>query len=185
MAPRAQQKMTWWQASNGNENVSVQLDLEAEFHVTHIIITFKTFRPAAMFIEKSYDWGKTWKVYRYFAQDCAKDFPGVHIGVPRSLNEVVCQSRYSSLAPSTQGEVIYRVLPPNIKFNSPGFNPYSQEVQDLLQTTNLRVNFTKLHTLGDEKLQSSNSVDIKEKYYYSIYDMVVRGSCSCYGHAAR
>ena len=107
------------------------------------------------------------------------------IGVPRSLNEVVCQSRYSSLAPSTKGEVIYRVLPPNIKFNSPGFNPYSQEVQDLLKTTNLRVTFTKLHTLGDEKLQESNAINIREKYYYSVYDMVVRGSCSCYGHAAR
>ena len=80
---------------------------------------------------------------------------------------------------------IYRVLPPNIKFNSPGFNPYSQEVQDLLKTTNLRVTFTKLHTLGDENLQKTNAINIREKYYYSIYDMVVRGSCSCYGHAAR
>ena len=82
-------------------------------------------------------------------------------------------------------QVIYRVLPPNIKFNSPGFNPYSKEVQDLLKTTNLRVTFTKLHTLGDEKLQDTNSINIREKYYYSIYDMIVRGSCSCYGHAAR
>jgi len=184
-APRSSQKMTWWQASNGNEKVTLQLDLEAEFHVTHIIITFKTFRPAGMYIEKSYDWGQTWKIYRYFAYDCAKEFPGVHIGVPRYLNETVCQGKYSKLAPSTKGEVIYRVLPPNIKFNSPGFNPYSKEVQDLLKTTNLRVTFTKLHTLGDDKFEDANAIDIREKYYYSIYDMVVRGSCSCYGHAAR
>ena len=92
------------------------------------------------------------------------------------------------MAPSTKGEVIYRVLPPNIKFNSPGFNPYSKEVQDLLKTTNLRVTFTRLHTLGDEKLQGDQNlqdVNIREKYYFSVYDMIVRGSCSCYGHAER
>ena len=58
-----------------------------------------------MYIEKSYDWGQTWKIYRYFAYDCAKEFPGVHIGVPRYLNETVCQGKYSKLAPSTKGEV--------------------------------------------------------------------------------
>ncbi|XP_067349551.1 laminin subunit beta-1a isoform X2 [Channa argus] len=106
---------TWWQSENGLENVTIQLNLEAEFHFTHLIMTFK---------------------------------------------------------------VIFRVLDPAFRID----DPYSPRIQNLLKITNLRIKFTKLHTLGDNLLDSR--MEIKEKYYYAIYDMVVRGNCFCYGHAS-
>ena len=77
-------------------------------------------------------------------------------------------------------KIIFRTLPPTLVQSR---DPYSPEVMELLKITNLRINFTKLHTFGDNLLDSRQSV--KEKYYYALYELIMRGSCLCFGHASR
>jgi laminin beta 1 len=168
----------WWQSENGVESVQLRFDLEAPFAFTHIIMTFKTFRPAAMIIEKSSDFGRTWKPHGYFASNCAESFPDISTYLPKNLEDVYCESKYSSDTPSTKGEIVFKILPPTLIQTR---DPYSKGVQDLLRITNLRVNFTKLHTFGDDLLDTRD--EIREKYYYALYEMVVRGSCLCNGHS--
>jgi hypothetical protein len=33
-----------------------------------------------MYVEKSFDWGKNWKIHRYFSADCGFDYPNITKG---------------------------------------------------------------------------------------------------------
>lgn len=101
------------------------------------------------------------QVYRYFAHNCTESFPGIREGSPQNLTDIICETRYSGVEPSTDGEIIYRVLPPNLPID----NPYSEQVQGLLKVTNLRINFTKLHTLGDDLLDRREEIQVSQILY--------------------
>ncbi|XP_014860210.1 PREDICTED: laminin subunit beta-4-like [Poecilia mexicana] len=173
-------RLKWWQSENGVHQVSIQLDLETVFQFSHLVLTFKSFRPAAMLVERSKDFGRSWKVFRYFADDCSLHFPSVPAEPASFIDDVVCDSRYSGPEPSTGGEVVLKALDPVFEID----DPYAPNIQELITLTNIRVNFTRLFTLGDTLLARRRR-NPQEKYYYSLYSMVVQGSCFCNGHASR
>ncbi|XP_049929321.1 laminin subunit beta-4 [Epinephelus moara] len=175
-----ERKMKWWQSENGVHRVSIRLDLETVFQFSHLVLTFKSFRPAAMLVERSKDFGRSWKVFRYFAEDCLLHFPSVSNQPADSIDDVVCDSRYSGSDPSTDGEVVLKALDPIFEIE----NPYAPNIQDLITLTNIRINFTRLFTLGDTLLGRKRR-NPEDKYYYALYNMVVRGSCFCNGHASQ
>ncbi|XP_074867738.1 netrin-4 isoform X2 [Carettochelys insculpta] len=165
---------TWWQSAEDMPKEKIQLDLEAEFYFTHIIIVFKSPRPAAMVLERSQDFGKTWKPYKYFSTNCSATF-GLEDDVTKK--GAICTSRYSSPVPCTGGEVIYRALSPPYSAE----DPYSTEAQAQLKITNLRVQLLKRQACPCQ----GNDLNAKPQQFlhYAIYDFIVKGSCFCNGHA--
>lgn len=166
---------TWWQSAENVESETVQLDLEAEFYFTHLILVFRSPRPAAMTLERSQDFGRTWKTLQYYAKNCSSAF-GMEEG--KGKDGAVCTSKYSAANPCNRGEVIYRTLP---KWES--LDPYGLEGQQQLRVTNIRIRLLKQQTCPCfDKMAASDSTALPTRHF-AIYDLIVKGSCFCNGHA--
>ncbi|KAK1799862.1 hypothetical protein P4O66_006392 [Electrophorus voltai] len=157
---------TWWgsgAAAWGEDEI--RLDLEARFCLTHVVLVFRSPRPAAMTLERSQDFGSTWETLKLFAENCSAAF-----GVPNDMSQqgALCTSRYSSAAPCIGGEydvvqcLMVNPLPlgctlhsvcgagAEVIFRSMGQggrldDPYSPEALSLLTLTNLRIRLLKPH----------------------------------------
>uniref|UniRef100_A0A8C5TVD5 Netrin-4 n=1 Tax=Malurus cyaneus samueli TaxID=2593467 RepID=A0A8C5TVD5_9PASS len=165
---------TWWQAAQDAPRETIRLDLEATFYFTHLIMVFKSPRPAAMVLERSQDFGETWKPYKYFAANCSATF-----GLKDDVRQrgAICTSRYSSPFPCTGGEVIFRALSPPYAAE----DPYSAEAQAQLKITNLRVRL--LERQGCPCIPAGPAPQPPPSLHFAIYDFIVKGSCFCNGHA--
>lgn len=93
---------TWWSSGSSMELDEIRLDLEAQFCLSHVLLVFRSSRPAAMAIELSRDFGKTWEVLKLFAHNCSMEF-----GLPDEYSQAgsLCTTRYTSATPCSGGEV--------------------------------------------------------------------------------
>ncbi|MGH0165489.1 UNVERIFIED_CONTAM: hypothetical protein FKN15_051624 [Acipenser sinensis] len=165
---------TWWQSAEGVQRETIQLDLGTEFYFTHMIMVFKSPRPAAMLLERSQDFGKTWRPCKYYATNCNETFG---LGDDTEQDGALCTTKYSGAFPCTRGEVIYRALSP---LHS-AVDPYSAESQDQLKVTSIRVQLLKRQQcpcLGKDPATKPQHLA-----HYAVYHFIVKGSCFCNGHA--
>uniref|UniRef100_A0A8D2KYR6 Laminin subunit beta 3 n=1 Tax=Varanus komodoensis TaxID=61221 RepID=A0A8D2KYR6_VARKO len=165
----------WWQSQNDVDHVSLQLDLDKRFQLSSILMDFRSPLPVGMVIERSTDFGKTWKIYQYLSTDCATSFPRISRGLPQTWQDVRCQDIQTQHRPPQNGG--------KIEFNPVGLasgmmTSQSQRIKNLTEFTNLRVNFTQLSRPPPQGYRLPSA-------FYALTEMQVQGSCFCHGHADR
>ena len=97
--------LTCWQTDpleDSNQNVTLTLSLEKQFDITYINLEFCSYRPGAMAIYKSNDFGRSWTPYQYYADHCMHMFHKTTRGIVSHGNEVCVDCFLFVLSPVTQ-----------------------------------------------------------------------------------
>lgn len=181
----------WWQSpplSRGSQynEVNLTIHLDQEFHVAYIYMRMgNSPRPGVFILERSKDFGKTYKPWQYFADsksDCNTFFG--HLGYDEAVerdDSVICTSEYAHVVPLEGGEVIVSLV--NNRPSSNNFT-YSETLQEWTKATDVRFRFLRTKTLYARLMATSQSdVTVTRRYYYSIKDISIGGHCVCNGHA--
>lgn len=75
-------------------------------------------------------------------------------------------------------QVIYRTLP---KWES--LDPFGEEGQQQLRVTNIRIRLLKHQSCPCQAKDPASAHGALPSRHFAIYDMIVKGSCFCNGHA--
>lgn len=168
---------TWWQSENSmnvSTSVTINIPLLALTEITVISFDFKTIKPAAFYIEKSTDSGKTYQPYHFFAVSCEAQYglsPDAELDVANETS-ALCQTISE---PPDPGVISFfpAVNRPSANDSDPG---YSEALYGFITATNIRVILDVHYEL--------DLADADPGYYYALEDINVVGSCQCYGHAS-
>ncbi|CAF1033067.1 unnamed protein product [Didymodactylos carnosus] len=181
----------WWQSpplSRGidYQRVNVTVNLGQEYHVAYVYVKMANSpRPAVWALERSTDYGKTFKTWFYFANDfdCRSIF-GIEPVFNRSFlndDDVVCETKFASRIPLESGEMVISLI--NERPNAKNFS-YSDTLQQWTRATNVRLRLLRPTTLQSHLIPSQMRDDsVTRRYFYSIKDIALGGHCVCNGHA--
>ncbi|KAI3381409.1 hypothetical protein SNEBB_000855 [Seison nebaliae] len=177
-----------WQSpplSRGAEysRVNITIDLEQKFHVAYVFIRMANSpRPGMWILEKSDDYGKTFKPWQYFAEgpnDCLRAFNRRAKETFDFDDEAICSTRYSKSVPLENGEIAIRLIS-----NRPSARNFSRSevLQDWTTATHVKFQFLRPITFA-VYAKSGDSESVMQRYYYAINEIRIGGRCLCNGHA--
>ncbi|KAM7405319.1 hypothetical protein PAMP_012591 [Pampus punctatissimus] len=155
------------------------------FHVAYVLIKFANSpRPDLWVLERSVDFGQTYRPWQYFAsskRDCIERFGQRTIERINNDDDIVCTTEYSRIVPLENGEIVVSLV--NGRPGAMNFS-YSPVLREFTKATNIRLRFLRTNTLlGHLMGKALRDPTVTRRYYYSIKDISIGGRCVCNGHA--
>lgn len=169
--------ITYWLSEKVN-SVTLEFDLQfSRLQIYLVSITFYSPTPPSITIERSIDFGLSYKPWQHFAIDCKSSFNMDNNGFLPEPDSINC---LQIPRPKASWEVITfqpaEAGPenrPQRPFGTPGCSDFhcSPKLMQFVQATNVKIILSG-HLLATHP----------DHRYYGIRRVIIGGSCDCYGH---